>query len=345
MSGTIPLSLTQQFDEFGEPLSGGKLYIYQAGTVATPQNPYQDAGLTILMPNPITLDAAGRIPQFFLADGYIKVQLDSREGIPQLVQDGILVIGPSSGGGSGGTPVAQSSLIQTGMLALFYGIGALDGFVRANAMTIGSATSGASEKADATCNQLFQFLWNVDSALPVLPSRGANSAADWAANKRITLPDWRGYGIGALDGMGNSLAARLTPSWFGAANCDLLGAVGGDEKRLLTAAQCALVSHAHGVFLYDPGHSHLISSATGGINVFRGDGGGGSFTFAAGPAGAVIVTATNANGVGGGGMTIGPAAGVSGAIGNVTAAQTQANAAASHAAVGPMKLCTVYLKL
>ena len=72
MSGTIPLSMTQQFDVYGNPLSGGSLYIMPAATVATPQNPYQDAGLTIVMPNPIILDAAGRVPQFFLADGYIK---------------------------------------------------------------------------------------------------------------------------------------------------------------------------------------------------------------------------------------------------------------------------------
>ena len=97
MSGTIPLSMTQQFDEFGEPLSGGQLYIFQAGTVATPQNPYHDAALTLVMPNPITLDQAGRIPQFFLADGYIKIILNDVNGITQLAADGILVIGPFGG--------------------------------------------------------------------------------------------------------------------------------------------------------------------------------------------------------------------------------------------------------
>jgi len=74
MSGTIPLSMTQQFDVYGKPLAGGQLYLIQAGTVSTPQNGFQDSALTIPLPNPITLDAAGRIPQFFLADGSIKVR-------------------------------------------------------------------------------------------------------------------------------------------------------------------------------------------------------------------------------------------------------------------------------
>ena len=116
MSGTIPLSMTQQFDEFGQPLSGGQLFIIQAGTVSTPQNPYQDAGLTLLLPNPITLDAAGRIPQFFLADGYIKVRLTDKNGVVQLAADGILVIGPSAGGGGDGGGLSVgilTSVMQT----------------------------------------------------------------------------------------------------------------------------------------------------------------------------------------------------------------------------------------
>ena len=89
MAGTIPLSLTQQFDEFGKPLAGGLLYIMVAGSVSTPQQPYQDAGLTILQPNPIQLDAAGRVPQFFLADGYVKIRLVNKIGVTQIARDGM----------------------------------------------------------------------------------------------------------------------------------------------------------------------------------------------------------------------------------------------------------------
>src|SRR5262245_54263323 len=114
MAGTIPLSMTQQFDEFGEPLSGGLLYIYQASTTATPQNAYQNYGLTILHPNPIPLDAAGRIPAFYLADGEIKFRLTNSAGVTQLTADNVLVIGPSSGGSGGGGSVDPTTIMQTG---------------------------------------------------------------------------------------------------------------------------------------------------------------------------------------------------------------------------------------
>ena len=145
MSGTIPLSLTQQFDEFGKPLKGGQLFLIQAGTVSTPQDGFQDSQLTIKMPYPITLDAAGRIPQFFVADGFIKVRLQDARGVVQLAADAIQVIGPSGGGG-GGTPVDPNALIQMGNIIARYGVGILTGYVRLNALTIGSSTSGATER-------------------------------------------------------------------------------------------------------------------------------------------------------------------------------------------------------
>jgi hypothetical protein len=209
MSGTIPLSMTQQFDVYGEPLAGGQLFIIQAGTVATPQNPYQDAGLTLVMPNPITLDAAGRIPQFFLADGYIKVRLTDTNGVVQLAADGILVIGPSAGGSGGGAAVDPTSVMQTGDMKFRHDTAIVSGFVRLNGKTIGAASSGATELADPTAQALFNYLWNKDASLIVTPSRGASSAADWTANKQIALPDWRGYALGALDDMGNTAAGRL----------------------------------------------------------------------------------------------------------------------------------------
>jgi hypothetical protein len=233
MSGTIPLSMTQQFDVYGKPLSGGLLYLIQAGTVSTPQNGYQDGALSIPLPNPILLDAAGRIPQFFLADGLIKVRLQDKAGVVQLAADGIQVIGPSSGGGGGGTAVDPSALIQTGNMIFRYGVGALTGYVRLNGLTLGSSTSGATERANADCQNLFQYLWSVDGTLVVSGGRGASPAADWAANKQLTLPDWRGYALGALDDMGNSASGRI--SVMGAAATTLGGAGGGQTNFLATA--------------------------------------------------------------------------------------------------------------
>ncbi|WP_445215459.1 hypothetical protein ACKWRH_23555 [Bradyrhizobium sp. Pa8] len=272
MAGTIPLSLTQQFDEFGKPLSGALLYIIQAGTVSTPQQPYQDAALTILQPNPIQLDAAGRVPQFFLADGYIKVRLDDKFGVTQLARDGILVIGPSAGGGGGGG-ADPTTLIQTGAIQPFYGVGVLAGFVRMNGRTIGSATSGATERANADCQALFNFLWNVDPNLSVLPSRGATSASDWAANKTIATPDARGRTLRGVDDMGSSLSGRITAPYFGVSPI-MLGGGGGVEARSLVLANLPPITPAGVISNGAISISHNAQFFTGGSIVSNSSPGG-----------------------------------------------------------------------
>lgn len=322
MAGTIPLSLTQQFDEFGKPLSGALLYIIQAGTVSTPQQPYQDAALTILQPNPVPLDSAGRVPQFFLADGYIKVRLDDKFGLTQLARDGILVIGPSAGGGGGGS-VDPTTLIQTGAIQPFYGVGVLAGFVRLNGRTIGSATSGASERANSDCQALFNFLWNADVNLPVAPSRGATSAADWAANKTIVSPDFRGYHISGLDDMGNAAAGRLTAAFFGT-SAIVLGAVGGSENTVLTAAHIPAAGlgctgttgndapdHAHGGVITGPANYNSPGGATVVVQALVGGTSGGANTRHQHPFTGTVT--------GGGGQ--------------------------GHRTIGPTKLVTLYIKL
>lgn len=255
MAGTIPLSMTQQFDIFGKPLAGAQLFIIQAGTVSTPQNAFQDVNLSIPLPNPITLDAAGRVPQFFLADGFIKIRLQDISGVVQVAADMILVIGPSSGGG-GGSSVDPTALIQTGNMIMRYGVGVLTGYVRLNNLTIGSATSGATERANADCQALYNYLWGVDPTLVVLGGRGITAAADWTANKQLTLPDWRGRLVGALDDMGNSAAGRLTAQFFGTA-ATVLGAAGGNQSVLMALAN--LIAHTHPNVLHDPGHLHAMS--------------------------------------------------------------------------------------
>lgn len=233
MAGSISLSLSQQFDSLGKPLDGGLLYLYAAGTT-TPQSAYQDTGLTTALSNPIILDSAGRVPQLFFADGNIKFRLTDANGVTQFAADNVLVIGPSASGGGGAT-TDPTTVLQTGWLQPIYGTGSIAGFVRANARTIGSAASAATERANADTALLFTFLWNADANLVVSGGRGVSPAADYSANKTIALPDFRGRALAGLDDMGNSAAGRLTATYFGTAATVLGAAGGGQSATLLTA--------------------------------------------------------------------------------------------------------------
>lgn len=256
-AGTISLSLTQQIDKDTlKPLNGGKLYFFRAGTT-TPQVAYQDVALTIPLPggSVYTLDAAGRIPQFFLADGQIKIRLANAKGVTQLAADNILVIGPSSGGGGGGGTVDPTTVIATGDIKARYGTGVLSGFVRANGRTIGSATSGASERANSDCQALFEYLWQTDANLAVSTGRGASANADWVANKTIILPDFRGRVVAGMDDMGNTSAARLDTL-----SSTTLGGAGGEKSHALTAAELAPHTHSGTTGNDSPDHTHATPS-------------------------------------------------------------------------------------
>lgn len=101
--------------------------------------------------------------------------------------------------------------VPTGTLAPFRGTTPPNGWVKENGGTIGNAASGASNRANADTEALFTHLWNSfsNTALPIQTSggapttRGANAAADYAANKRMPLFDSRSrYVRGADDGLG-----------------------------------------------------------------------------------------------------------------------------------------------
>lgn len=320
MAGTIPLSLTQQLDIYGKPLSGGQLFLIQAGTVATPQNGFQDTALTIPLPNPITLDAAGRIPQFFLADGSIKVRLVDKNGIVQLAADSILVIGPSAGGG-GGTPVDPTMLIQTGNIIARYGIGALAGYVRLNGLSIGSATSGATERANLDCQAAFEYLWNTDPNLLLSPPRGASSSADWTASKRLTLPDWRGRNIAGLADMGNADSGVLPLAFYGAA-ATVLGNGGGAASQALLAANLPPHPHSGTTGVDTPDHTHTFQPNTFAGNLWPGGAFGG------------FVNQTNAN-----------TGGANSRHTHVFTTDNGPGASAAFAILSPSRLATIYLKL
>jgi microcystin-dependent protein len=243
-AGTIfGLPLSQQIDELGKPLAGGKLYIFEAGG-QTPATAYQDFSLTsgLELPHPIELDSAGRIPEFWLADGSYRIRLQTSAGVVLFDRDNIQALGPSSGEGGGGGGVDQNAVFQTGDFKWRPVAGTTAGWVRANGRTIGSASSGASERANADTEELFLFLWancsNTDC--PVSSGRGANAAADWGANKTIGLPDMRGRAQFGLGDMGNTDSGVLADGSPTTANSTV-----GAEKATIAQGNLPNVNFSH----------------------------------------------------------------------------------------------------
>lgn len=59
MAQPLMTPFCQFFDDNGDPLSGGKIYTYSAGT-STPKDTYSDSTGTVALANPVILDSAGR---------------------------------------------------------------------------------------------------------------------------------------------------------------------------------------------------------------------------------------------------------------------------------------------
>lgn len=324
-AGTIPWSLSQQLDALGKPLAGCKLYIYAAGTT-TPQSVYQDTALTNAWPNPLICDSAGRLPQFFIADGLVKIRITDKNGVTQAYAgqgqiDNILVIGPSSGGGGGGGVIDPTTIMATGDIKARWGSGVLTGFVRLNGRTIGSATSGAAERANADCQALFEYLWT-DNSQTVSGGRGASANADWVANKTITVPDFRGRFAASDDSMGNSAASRLTSTYLGSVAS--IGAVGGAQSHTLTALESAILAYTSSSSVSDPGHSHAFAYQQNSGTV----GGGGP------------LSASNFQTIGSAGSTTNVVTGV-----GVTTTTTSNAGGQAFSIVPPTIIVTSYIKL
>jgi hypothetical protein len=93
----------------------------------------------------------------------------------------------------------QNALVPVGAVQAFARSTAPAGWLAANGDSIGNASSNATHAA-ATYGALFTVLWDnwSNTDLPILTSggaastRGADAATDFAANKRLPLPDLRG---------------------------------------------------------------------------------------------------------------------------------------------------------
>ena len=231
--GTLNVALQQQFaftgcstaaNVCGTPLVGGLLYFYQVGTTATRQDSFADPGLQNLNPWPLTLDANGRVPMFYLASGSVHVRLTDATGVVQFDYPNMLVVGPSGGGGGGGFTPPSGTLAATGDVKFRMTKEIPPGWLPLNGLTIGDNTSGAVFASTSLNQQLYIYLYiNCPDSVCTVPLRTGTSSgtalADFSTNHlKLTLPDMRARTPVGFDDMGNAalnfiVSANFAPAF------------------------------------------------------------------------------------------------------------------------------------
>lgn len=136
------------------------------------------------------------------------------------------------------------------------------GTLATNGGTIGNASSGGTARANADTSALFAVLWSsttnaelvIQTSAGTPTTRGASAAADFAANKRLPLPNIQD---------GDALVAAVS-------------------SAVAARSAGAVLSHSHGIT--DPGHFHDLRLDPGGGVAYGGVGsnpvaqrGGGSY--------------------------------------------------------------------
>lgn len=161
---------------------------------------------------------------------------------------------------------------STGDVKLTWKTTADSGWIMAGDGSIGNAASGATARANADTEALFTLMWTnvADAQAPVSSGRGASAAADFAANKTLTMPAGLGRALG-LSGAGSGLTSRA------------IGLATGTETHTLTGAQSGIAQHTH----TQNSHTHTIAldqdgAASGQVEAKGTDGNGTSGSMSTG---------------------------------------------------------------
>jgi hypothetical protein len=141
-----------------------------------------------------------------------------------------------------------NTIIPTGVMVPWLSSSAPTGWILASGLTVGSAASAATGRANADTASLYTVLWNsftntelvIQDSTGTPTTRGASAADDFAANKRLPLPDLRDRTIVGLANMGGTDAARI-----GTFDTAVIGKSGGSDTITLTEGQ--LPAHTHDV--------------------------------------------------------------------------------------------------
>ncbi len=120
----------------------------------------------------------------------------------------------------------------TGEVTAYFGASAPTGWLLANGSTIGDATSSATGRANADTATLYALIWgntdnstdggayHIQDSTGTPTTRGVSAAADFAAHKRLPLPDMRGLFVRGLNSSGSGYDASRV---LGTYQADLVG--------------------------------------------------------------------------------------------------------------------------
>jgi len=158
-------------------------------------------------------------------------------------------------------------LNRVGIVEPYIGSTAPGGALICDGGTIGSASSGGTSRANADTATLYALIWALNATdYPITDSaggastRGANAAADFAANKRLPLPELR---------------AQFIRGWDNSRGVDTGRALGSPQ-----ADQYPQHSHTAGFTRpnarFDAAADALVPANTGGLSQFTSGNSGGT---------------------------------------------------------------------
>lgn len=173
------------------------------------------------------------------------VQLDTSSKLPAV--DGSALTGVT------GTPITPGTMQPT------FDATAPSGWLFVAGGTFGNAASSGTLRANADTAALFTYLWTnlADAEAAVSGGRGVSAAADYAANKTITMPDMSGLAFVGRDNMSGTARGIVPVASYG--KSQTAGGVNGETTHVLSTAELAAHTHAGATIATD-------GAGVGGVN-------------------------------------------------------------------------------
>jgi hypothetical protein len=133
---------TTYYDENGQIASGAKAFFFEANT-NTPLTVYTDQGLTTPHAFPVVASSRGVLPVIYLP--YTDYRVLIRSAADVTIYDAPYVPNEAPPSSGGGLVVTSTQIYRTGYVLMSPFDDPIDGFVRMNGRTLGSASSGATK--------------------------------------------------------------------------------------------------------------------------------------------------------------------------------------------------------